>query len=137
MQTETKPTKYSGAEWLDAELSPLGRKVADILGQVWGGIYHIDNRWLRRVNWKHAWVVEITLREEMSTYDPDRLTRLVALCHDAAVRMNIRAATHGYLTLTFHQRQRDGVLCERHPTMEAAIESIRKQISTPAVRYAD
>lgn len=35
--------KFAGADWLEQSLgikaSPFGRKVADILGQVWRGIY--------------------------------------------------------------------------------------------------
>ena len=45
-------TKYSGADWikgsLKREMSPFGELVADILGVVFLGIYHVDVKALER-----------------------------------------------------------------------------------------
>ena len=47
--------RYAGAAWirsaLGRELSPLGAAVADLLGDVFAGIYHLDNADLRKVDW--------------------------------------------------------------------------------------
>ena len=48
--------KYAGADWLigsypDLKPSPLGLKVADILGMVWNGLYHMDPKEIKKINW--------------------------------------------------------------------------------------
>lgn len=139
-QTDTKtrpPSKYEGADWLGRDLSPLGRKVADILGQVFLGIYHVNQRALDRVDWADPYCIAITLQDGLATCDFHRLTALVVLCHDAAIRMEISAATHGYLRLMFHQRTRDGGMCEGHPTIEDAVAMIHKRLSVEEVQHAD
>jgi hypothetical protein len=131
---------YSGADWIEKtlkkELSPLGKDVADILGAVYLGIYHIDqgrnNRALDRADWSdtHCIVVRLPKNYSLSSYDSSELTGLVLLAHDKAVRIEITAVFGGFFELVFHQRKREGNQFERHPTIEKAMEDLRKGYGT-------
>jgi len=122
--------KYSGADWLRTELSPLGRKVADILGAVFLGIYHLEQRELYKVDWTDPRCIEIGIYMELATFDASKLTGLVVACHDACVRMSIVPTCRPrHITLMFHQRKnRAGSMFERHPTIESAIAEFRKRV---------
>lgn len=129
-------SSYAGSEWIKRalrveEMSPLGEKVADLLGDVFFGIYHLDNSALRRVEWDNAHHVIFSLGwRTISTIDDDYLTRLVILAHDRMLRLEISAANRHYLRLTFHQRRsRSGELMYRCPTIEDHIASIRSDYS--------
>jgi len=61
----------------------------------------------------------------LATFDFDLLTRLVVLCHDAALRLEVSAANPHNVRLSFWQRQRTGGMSKRHPTMEEATHGIR------------
>src|SRR3989337_2308019 len=50
---------------------------------------------------------------------------LVVLAHDRAIRVQIDAATHKYLRLMFHQRERGDSLMTQCPTLEDHIKRIR------------
>ena len=128
---------YAGAGWLKNnitnDVSPLGEKVADLLGDVWLGIYHLDDNALKRGNWNSNHHIKLSFRGSLATVDGSRLTRLVVLCHDRMLRLDISAATHGYLALMFHQRKaREGGLMYRCPTMETQMDLIRKHYGQPA-----
>ena len=122
---------FSGADWIVPALSldgisDFGKKVADILGDMAFGIYHLDVRALRKVDWKNEGYISVVVYGGLATYDTDTLTRLIVLCHDRMVRLEVSAATWKHLRLEFWPRtSRDGELYTRHPTMETAIENIR------------
>ncbi len=122
--------EYAGSDWiktsLKKQMSPLGEKVADLLGDVFYGIYHLDHRALDRVNWDDDVYVEYIMSyKSLSTVDFDELTRLVVLAHDAALRLDIRSVAPKRMALLFHQRTREGDVCHRCPTMEDHIALIR------------
>lgn len=138
-----KLTPYAGADWMakavqylrrgkDRKRTPLGRelndfekKVADILGATFQGIYHIEDAVLSG-RWE-GWIVELTLQSrELATFDFDHLTSLVVLCHDAHVRLSISPLNFTRIRLMFHPRERDGCVSTRHPTIEAAVERTRR-----------
>lgn len=128
--------KYSGAEWLPNKvqetMSPLGREVADIIGQVFMGIYHID-REITKVDWANPNWIEFCHYGELSTFDYCNLTSLVVLCHDRCIRLSISPASPRVLRLMFHLRTaRDGEINSRHPTIEKHIEIIRGAIGLEA-----
>lgn len=124
--------KYAGNEWIErnfkVEMSPLGRKVADLLGDLFLGIYHLDNGALKRVDWSDNHHIQFILSyHELATTDWNELTKLVILCHDRLVRCSIQGCGPNRLRLLFYQRaNRDGEYHERHPTIEQAIQDIRK-----------
>lgn len=121
--------KFAGAGWLEAqgiEMSDLGRATADLLGDVFLGIYHIDSKPLRKAAWNQPLIVEVPIQTYLSTYDSDELTRLVVLSHDRLLRLEIKWHTRGWLLLRFSQRKdREGELWDRLPTLEAHAAMIR------------
>lgn len=109
-----------------ATMSLLGKKVAQILGTVWEGIYHLNpSSYLhKRTDWSRPDLIRIVIFDEgLATYDFDRLTKLVILAHDYCVRLDIGCAGMRHLSLNFSARKMRefGNVFERHPTIETAI----------------
>ena len=121
---------FMGANWiknsLKKEMSPLGESVADLLGDVFLGIYHLDFKALNRVCWEDDYVVIFVYRGDLATVDFNQLTRLVVLAHDRMLRISIEGVGPGYMKLIFHQRhKRTGSMSERCPTIEEHIKLIK------------
>jgi hypothetical protein len=116
--------------WRQVVASALGKEVADILGQVWKGLYHLDED---KIDWENDRYIEVNMVEDLSTWDFNRLTELVVLCHDRAIRMSINKCNFSCLKLIFHKRSRTGDITQRHPKMEEAIELIRSAIGLEIV----
>lgn len=134
--------KYAGSDWLEKSIkhiapkcgpiSPLGRNVADLLGELFAGIYHVDNKSLSKANWDNDSYIIISIGyKDWSTYDSGNLTRLVFLAHHMAIRVDIDPSRYGYVRLLFHQRTRSGNSLERHPTLDEAVENFKKYVSVP------
>jgi hypothetical protein len=133
--------KYAGAEWLEnqlklegKEISDFGREVADILGQAYAGIYHISKEVLHeRVKWNDERYIRIVIYGDLETYDFDKLTRLVVLCFDRMVRLEIGAAARNYLSLAFTKRdcRPPGKYFDRLPYLEDCIAYIREECGLP------
>lgn len=123
--------QHRGSEWLrsanrNIQLSTLGAAVADLLGDVFCGIYHLDRKELFRTCWDDPYIIEHRLNyRSLATFDGNHLTALVVLSHDRCLRLDIRARRPQVLELLFHQRQRTGAISERMPTMEDHIRTIR------------
>src|SRR5574343_631208 len=121
---------FAGADWIRANyncnMSALGIAVADLLGDLYEGIYHLANSATQKADWSNAHRVSVVLRTEMATIDNNLLTRLVILCHDRMLRANIQPVGPGYMRICFSFREkRDGRLYERCPTIEDHIAQIR------------
>lgn len=123
-------SKYAGADWVEAatkqKLSPVGRAAADLLGDVFLGIYHLPMRSLQKVEWQNPSFIEITIDCGLSTYDDDLLTRIVLLAHDRVLRVHVRGVANGYMRMMISQRRREGDLYNRHPAMEEHIKTLRE-----------
>jgi hypothetical protein len=125
--------EYAGSNWIisnivkDKEnISPLGIAVADFLGDMFYGIYHLDSKALQRVEWSNTHHIIFRLGWRcLSTIDFDELTILVVLSHDRNIRVSIDAATHRYLEFLFHQRERGNNTMDQMPTLEDHIERVR------------
>jgi hypothetical protein len=64
---------------------------------------------------------------DLSTFDFDRLTRLVFLAHDRCVRVEIRSSGPRMVKLCIWKRSgRTGEIWSRHPTIETALDMWRK-----------
>jgi hypothetical protein len=112
------------------QISELGKKVADILGHVFDGIHNCPaTLFHKRTNWESNHHIELVIYGELATWDFNRLTRLVILCHDQCIRLSIEGANIHYLRLFFHTRKRgdDLLICKRHPTIEEQIKEIRSR----------
>lgn len=107
------------------KFSELGRKVFNICDKVWRGIYHLPSSVQFRTNWADPLCIEFNYPSYLATFDSDLLTRLVILCHDECIRLEI-VPNMRYLKLRFHQRHgREGSVMHIHPTIEQAIAKLR------------
>jgi len=107
-------------------VSVLGGVVAMILDKVFGGIHNVPLA-KAPVAWDDAYVVHVTLSwQTLATVDDSRLTALVVLAHDNALRLQIAAKAANHIELMFHQRQRAGSLSQRCPTLEESAGRIRQ-----------
>lgn len=119
-----RPTKRLWVEECGKTVSPFGKKVHQILSHTFDGIYHISKAVLHdRVKWDSNHHIEVVIYGSLSTYDFDLLTRLVIVCHQSCVRLQIGAAAPNYLRLIFHPRlPGSGSMMKGHPTIEQAIK---------------
>lgn len=131
---------YAGADWLLANskhwkkvpnISSFGKRVADLLGEVFEGLYHLEEKALRRTDWESDHYIQICLYGELATYDASLLTELVVLCHDRCIRLEIRGKGPRYLGLGFSIRQRTKSVFTHHPTMEEAVARTRERYTEP------
>jgi len=118
----------SGSDWLRTkkELSPFGECVADLLGKLYLGIYHIDREVLK-ADFSHSKHITVTVsdgRGSFATFDSDLLTRLVVLAHEMNIRASVRAAAPGYLRLEFMHVDRTGFFADRHPTLAESLQRV-------------
>lgn len=123
----------TGSQWLrgaQKELSPLGEKVADLLGDLFQGIYHIDGEVLK-ADFSDVHQVRVCVRDnDFATYDGDLLTRLVFFCHEKNIRVSIKGAAHRYLWLDFCNVDRRGFFAERHPTIAESMQRLGLRSNT-------
>jgi hypothetical protein len=112
--------------YANGKISKLGENVADLLNDVWSGIYHIDGKSLSKVDWTNNDWIRISIFGGLNSYDDDKLTRLVVLAHDRCLRLEINPCNFNHLELLFHQRDRVADFYHRMPTMEDHLELIRK-----------
>ena len=108
------------------EISSLARKSMTILSNVFGGLHHLEPSQLEKFLWFENLYNEYSLARSLSTFDPQELTLLVIMAHDMAVRVTIRPCNFQYLKLQFHERQREGNFCTRHPSLESVTSGFRK-----------
>lgn len=129
---------YSGAGWIEqalkVEMSEFGRRVADLLGDVFLGIYHMNTKALKKADWTNERWIEVVQYGGLASVDGNELTRLVLLCHDRMIRVEVTGCGPNYIKLGFSTRlSRTGNLYERCPTIESAIASLRKHYGTPVI----
>jgi len=106
--------------------SVFGMKVATIIDDIWA-LYNVP-RQVKRSDFSSTHHVEMLWDLDLATYDFDALTQLVIRCHDACVRVSISPCNMRYLKIMFHPRVgREGLMYERHPTMEDAIQRVRSR----------
>lgn len=143
-QGESAPRRYyAGSEWLASNLkymgitpSPHGLRVADLLGELAHGLYHISEAvHSSGTDWTDPRYVRVCLRPayiNLCTVDRNFLTRLVFLAHDYGMRVEIDPHTFHHFTLAFWQREaRTGSYSERCPTLEQAVEEYRASYAAP------
>jgi len=126
--------KFAGADWLreilakrGIPLSRLGSDVANMLGQAFCGIYHLNDSELfnKRTAWASETHIEMVVRRDLSTYNDSTLTILVLEAHRLGVRLCIEGAANNYLRLRFLPYYRDGDQRYKHRTIDEAIKSVR------------
>jgi hypothetical protein len=65
-------------------------------------------------------------RGDLATYDFNHLTRLVLMAHRDCYRVSIENHGSRAMKIAICKRQREGGMCDRHPTIEQAIEQFHK-----------
>ncbi|HZU87408.1 MAG TPA: hypothetical protein VFF78_07985 [Anaerolineaceae bacterium] len=134
--------EYAGAEWIERQLacntplvqmSPLGHDVADLLGELFRGIYHIEHQALR-VDWSNKQCISINIDRALATFDFRDLTHLVFLAHHLCLRVEIEPCNFRFLRILFWRRSRDGDISKRHPTLREAVERFEEHVSIPEVK---
>ena len=132
----TTKTQHAGAGWLENQLklenrtlSPLGREVADILGYVYQGLYHIAG--IEKREWENNRHIQIPVHDHLSTYDYSLLTTLVLLAHRRSIRIEIRPCNFNHIYLFFSRRDRSNHPIEGHPTIQQAIARFEETCYLP------
>lgn len=97
--------KFSGANWLKFDsMCPLAVKVANLLGQVYEGIYHLDSSWMQLQKLRSpASEYTIGLFGGMATHDHNTLTRLLLCCQAAGLNCVIKGSRKGSIRLVFRE----------------------------------
>jgi hypothetical protein len=123
------------------KLSEFQVKVVDILGMVGDGIYNAPI-FLEKIDWCYGFDgVSVLWDRDLSTWDFNRLTMLVFLCHAARIRCEVTAEVgfadadptddpegpelteaYGILRLSFWPRVAIGDMSQRHPNLAEAVE---------------
>jgi len=127
-------SSFAGSNWIARQpflkgkkMSSLGIAVADLLGDIARGIYHLNYTSLSKVDWTDSYHIMFSYYGDLATYDFESLTTLVVLSHDRMIRVSLEGLSPRYIRMRFHQRhKRDGDLWERLPTMEEHVSIIRK-----------
>jgi hypothetical protein len=120
--------RVTGYHAAPEKLSPFHRRAVTILGLIWNGINNAPIIW-GTVHWYSAGI-SVGFSEVLSSFDGDGLTKLVMLCHDARIRVHIRAAAGvpGELRLTLWQRQKSRDLLSGHPSLGEAVAAYREAL---------
>ena len=121
---------FVGSHWIMKsgfanEMSHLGVASAEILNIAFYGLRNLNPTSLRRVEWDNDYWIGVTIFGGISTVDDNKLTRMVVLSFDMAIRFTIEAAANNYLRLIFHSRQREGRFSEACKPLEQSISDIR------------
>lgn len=64
---------------------------------------------------------------DFSTWDLNKLTRLVFLAHDRCIRAEVLSSGPRMVKIALHKRKRIGGTPERHPTIDEALRSWRER----------
>ena len=93
--------------------------VADLVG----GFHHLEGK----IKDFGLTGVRTSLYSDVSTFDSDRLTRLVFLAHDRCIRASVVSSGPRRIGIELFKRHaREGSTSKRHPTIEQALALWRK-----------
>jgi hypothetical protein len=139
MSDQKRAGTYAGAEWVEENIrakgepvvmSSIGRKAADLLGELFEGIYHLNHKMLMKTDWSNNLWIKVSISyTTLSTVDFNKLTMLVFLAHHLALRVTVEAGARKHLWITFHERKRGGTFFENHPTLDQAVEHFKSFVS--------
>jgi hypothetical protein len=137
---------YAGAAWLRKNLSyekkprtlsRFGEAVADLLGFVWAGLYHMPHETITRADWSNERSIEIRIGDTLATWDFNELTRLVILSHDMGIRVQVGSCSNRTMSVFFSARdgryaidvgeRGEGMSIATHmPTLEEHVAAVRQ-----------
>ncbi len=110
---------------IKSEMSPLARKVADVIGYTFNGIYNAPIN-TRKTDWTDTRCISVIQQHgTISNWDFCELSKLWVRCHRECLRVTISAAAPHRLRLLFHQRDtREGSVSRRMPDCEEIIAMV-------------
>src|ERR1039458_1928932 len=97
-------------------------EATEFFSELYGGEHHIPRGGLH--DFGCGW--SVNHYGDLSTFDFDKLTCLVFLCHDRAIRAEVMCSGPRMVKISIWKRKREGGISERHPTIEQALETWRK-----------
>ncbi len=108
--------------------SEFGLLAADLLDDLYIGIYHLDQKTLMDVKWENPTVIRIAIKDnrQMATADESKLTRLVFLAHHYGVRASIEAASGTKIQIVIWKVSKKDFIIDRHPTLQEALASFER-----------
>lgn len=124
MNQDEYELKYHREAWMSADQWACAKLVADASG----GFHNVDGDFK-----PCGYGIEVNVfAGGLSTFDTDRLTRLVLLAHDRCIRIELGASSPRRVKLRLHQRHvRTGSSMKRHPTIEEALAVHRRFFPAP------
>jgi hypothetical protein len=100
------------------------QQATEFFSEFYFGEHHIPGYKPKRCGF--GWSVNHD-RGELATFDYNQLTRLVFMAHDKCIRVGVEALRNGIIRITIWQRQREGTIDSRHPTLEQALAKFRNE----------
>ncbi|NEO88441.1 MAG: hypothetical protein F6J87_30070 [Spirulina sp. SIO3F2] len=99
--------RYAGADWIQKTLgikhiSLLGRRVADCLGEVYRGIYHLNQTSLKKTDWTAERCVTVTISGSLWGHE---VQVLLDLCQQHELKFAIDGRSPNYMRLSFWEKQ--------------------------------
>lgn len=124
---------------LPEKLSDFQAKVIDIVGMVGGGIYNAPICQADKIQWRYGFGgMSLTWNRELSTWDFEKLTLLVFLCHEARIRCELEAVAPRTMRMSFWQRKATGDVSVRHPNLTEAVNAFFAYLPADhRIRYQD
>jgi len=120
-----QPKTYKDAP---EKLNEFQRKVFNIIGIAGGGLYNSPISF-NTIKWNYGIGgngISMSWINDMATFDSDKLTLLVFLCHEARIRCQIDATGPKRIQLSFFQRKAEGRGSVRHPNLDEAVKEFRE-----------
>ena len=113
----------------DPITQPWQSRCLSVLDYAFGGLHHAGRYKICEPTSETFGYVETSTFQELSTVDADLLTRLVFASLRFGVRVTVMPSGPRLLKLRLHPRhKREGLLHERIPTPETALEQFRKRL---------
>lgn len=121
------------ADWLrrnnrKVTVSPFGEQVALLLNHWVKGLYHLHDPFHKRTDWSQDNYIEIVEYGELSSFDNDKLTRLVLLAHKYRIRVSVIGLANRYTLISFSPRtdKKDSIY-HHHPDVAEMMERYETQ----------
>lgn len=107
----------------------FSEQLTKVVYHVFGGWHHV--KYKENTEYMGRKGVQISVSDDLSTYDFDQLTKLVIACHQWSVRASICSGGPRRLSIWLHEREpadyENPKQCfwERHPTSDHLIAAVQ------------
>lgn len=129
------------ANWIrqvyEVELSPLGEKVAYVIGRLSYGrsVYEAPVKY-ENVDWANPTIITVIWSGPMASWDRMDLSLLCLITNRLMMRVKVNAITCGRLEVEFSQREsREGAIYECLPHCEDILKDVDMQLVADGVDF--